>query len=57
MTKLPKEILLYEVKDSDVTYFAAVTSVDEIPEDADGQLVGNYVLNNTHKFKIRRELK
>jgi hypothetical protein len=57
MTKLPKEILLYEVTDRDVKYFQAVRSIDEIPEDVDGAPVGNYVLNNTHTFKVKRELK
>lgn len=57
MKKLPKEILVYQVKDSDVEYMSVARCVEEIPEDAHGELVGNYVLNNTYTFKIKRELK
>lgn len=55
---LPKEILVYvcdELEDGTPVY-AVANNVKEIPEDADGQLIGVYYLNTTPKFKVRREL-
>jgi len=56
--KLPKELLVYvyDVADGQELY-AVAESVDEIPEDIDGKIVGTYVLNYTATFKVRRELK
>jgi len=58
--KMPKELLVY-VFDYDVktgaALYAVAKNVDEIPEDCHGEKVGNYVLNRTATFKVKRELK
>lgn len=57
--RLPKEILVYQydtLTDGSPIY-AIAESVSEIPEDIDGQSVGNYTLNRENKFRIIRELK
>lgn len=56
--KLPNEILVYEFDEIDgKPAYAIAMNVDEIPEDADGQKVGIYILNRQSAFRIRRELK
>ena len=55
--KLPKEILIYQCDEVDgEPLYAVVLNVNEIPEDADGKKVGNYVLNQENTFRLRREL-
>ncbi len=56
--QLPKEILVYQCDEVDgEPVYAVAHKVDEIPEDAHGQKVGNYVLNQQSTFRVRRELK
>lgn len=56
--KLPKEMLIYQYDEVDgEPVYSAVCNVDDIPEDADGQRVGVYVLNTENLFRVRRELK
>lgn len=56
--KLPKEILIYQYDEVDgQPVYAVARNVDEIPEEADGQKVGIYIINRTDTFRIRRELK
>ena len=57
MKKLPKEILVFRVEERDANYLSAVENVSEIMEDSDGSEVGVYILNQTYKFRIKRELK
>lgn len=52
--QLPREILVYEMPDSDLM---AQRTVDEISEEHEGGIVGVYVLQRTHKFSVKRELK
>lgn len=55
--KMTKEILVYVCDwDNGEPLYAIASNVDEIPEDCDGQIVGNYVLNYTSTFKVKREL-
>jgi hypothetical protein len=55
--KLPKELLVYVYDHADgEDLYAVARSVEEIPEDCDGELVGNYTLNRTSTFKVKREL-
>jgi len=55
--KLPKEILVYQCDEVDgQPVYAVALTVDEIPEDADGQKVGIYVMNRADTFRVRREL-
>jgi hypothetical protein len=57
MAKLPKEILVYQCDEVDgEPLYAVALKVDDIPEDADGECVGNYVLNRKSNFHVRREL-
>jgi hypothetical protein len=59
MKNLPKEILVWkcdETEDGSPVYSVAC-SVHEIPEDADGEKVGIYVLNRQSTFALKRELK
>jgi hypothetical protein len=58
MKKLPKELLIYVCDYDDVNkpIYAVAENVNEIPEDCDGEMVGNYTLNRTSKFKVKREL-
>ena len=56
--KMPKEILVYKIDEADgEPVYAVAMHVDEIPEDADGQPVGAYVLDYQTVFRVRRELK
>ena len=56
--KLPKEMLVYIYDyDDGKPVFSVAANVDEIPEDCDGNPVGNYTLNRTSTFKVKRELK
>lgn len=58
MKKFPKEILVYQCDEVDgAPVYAVARNVDEIPEDADGQKVGIYVMNRQDTFRVRRELK
>jgi hypothetical protein len=58
MKKLPNEILVYQCDEIDgEPLYAVAMNVDDIPEDADGEKVGNYVLNRVSAFRVRRELK
>jgi hypothetical protein len=55
---LPKEILVYQCDEVDgEPVYAVAHNVEEIPEDADGQKVGVYILNRPWTFRVRRELK
>ena len=56
--RLPKELLVYVFDyDNGKPIYNVAENVDEIPDDCDGNLVGNYVLNGTHILKVKRELK
>lgn len=58
MEKLPKEILVYQEDiDKDGPYLIAQYNKDAIPDDQNGVTVGVYVLQRTHKFSVKRELK
>jgi hypothetical protein len=59
MKRLPKEILVYTADhlEDGTPVYAVANNVNEIPEDADGEKVGNYVLNTVSSFRVRRELK
>lgn len=55
---LPSEILVYQCDTCDgVPVYSVAHNVEEIPEDADGERVGVYILNRTDTFHIKRELK
>ena len=55
---LPKEILVYvfDYDEKGNPLYIIANNVDEIPEDCDGEKVGNYTLNRTATFRVRREL-
>ena len=56
--KFPKEILVYEFdRENGHPIFAVAKNVDDIPDDCSGKIIGVYVLQTTHKFVIKRELK
>ena len=57
--KMPKEVLVFVCDyDKDGTPILAVAkNVSEIPEDCDGEKVGNYTLNRVATFKVKRELR
>lgn len=56
--KMPKEILIYVCDhDKGKPIYAAVSNIDDIPEDCHGQWVGNYTLNRVSVFNVKRELK
>ena len=58
MKKFPKELLVYVCDYSDgKPIYAVAENVNEIPEDCDGNPVGNYMLNRSSTFKVKRELK
>ncbi len=59
MKKLPKEILVYQCDklDDGTAVYAVANNAQEIPEDADGQKIGVYILNHEATFRVRRELK
>jgi len=53
--KPPKEILVYQMDEIDgEPVWAVVTDIEDIPEDAHGQKIGNYTLNNISTFRVRR---
>jgi protein involved in sex pheromone biosynthesis len=54
----PIELLVYVFdRDEDGTpMYAIATSIDEIPEENDGEEVANYVLNRVRKFSVKRLL-
>ena len=56
---MPKEVLVFVCDyDKDGTPILAVAkNVSEIPEDCDGEKVGNYTLNRVATFKVKRELR
>ena len=57
--KMPKEILVYccDYDEEDGTpIFAVAKNVDDIPDDTDGETVGNYTLNRVSTFQLKREL-
>ena len=56
---LPKELIIYvfDHDESGNPMYAVANNVNEISEDCDGTIVGNYYLNNTATFRLRRELK
>jgi hypothetical protein len=56
--KLADEVLVYKCDelDDETPVYAIAEDVKEIPEDADGESVGVYVLRATYKFKVKREL-
>jgi hypothetical protein len=54
--KLPKKILLYQEDGGDDTLFIAVKNVSDIPDYHSGESVGEYILNKSYKFKVKREL-
>ena len=55
--KMVKEIMVYKVDDVDgVPIYAVATSLGEIPEDVDGQIIGIYVLSREDVFRMRRFL-
>ena len=55
---LPKEILIYRVEEVDGhPIYAVALNVNDIPEDADGDTVGIYTINQKMIFHVRRELK
>jgi hypothetical protein len=55
---LPKEILVYvcDTLDDGTPVYAVADSVDDISEEFDGQVVGNYYLDNKQKFGVKRTL-
>jgi hypothetical protein len=57
--KMPKEVLVYvcDYEEDGTPILAVVKNVNEIPEDSDGEKVGNYTLNRVATFKVKRELK
>lgn len=57
--KMPKKILLYVCDhDRDGTPLLAVaTKLDEIPEDSNGDVIGEYELITQSKLDVKRELK
>jgi len=57
--KMPKKILVYVCDhESDGTPILAVTTkLDDIPEDMNRDVVGEYELIRTNKLEVRRELK
>lgn len=56
--QLAKEILVYKCDELDdgTPVYAIAHDVKEISEDVDGESVGVYILNDTYKFKVKREL-
>ena len=57
--KMPKEVLVYvcDYEKDGTPILAVVKNVNEIPEDCDGEKVGNYTLNRVATFAVKRELK
>lgn len=51
--KMPKHIYVYQCDIIDETpVYACVDSIDEIPEDEDGSLVGKYSLDDIRQFRV-----
>jgi len=57
--KMPKKILLFVCEhDSDGTpFFAAVTKLSELPDECEGDTIGQYELITESKLTVTRELK
>lgn len=54
---LPKEILVYQCDEVDgEPIYAVAFSVNDISEEFAGEIVGNYTLNNTNVFSLKRQL-
>lgn len=55
--KMPQKLLVYVCGyDDDRPLFAAVTKLSDIPEDEDGEIVAEYNLSSTKKFKVTRSI-
>ena len=56
--KLPKHVFIYvEVTDRGDEFLAVARDIEEIPEDADHEMVGTYKLKRREQFIVRRILK
>jgi hypothetical protein len=53
---IPDELLVYVIREGDVTWFQAVKRIEEIPEEHEGDLIGVYQLASIRRFKLKREL-
>ena len=55
---MPDEIFIFaaDYLDDGTPVWTVVTNVNQIPEDAEGEIVGNYFLNKTAKFGLKRTL-
>ena len=56
MTKLTKQILVYEEKDGDETYLLALNDINDLPDDTNGYQIGIYELKDIKTLKIKKEL-
>ena len=58
MKRFPKEIFVYQYDEVDgEAVYSVARTVDEIPEESDGEKVGVYVLDRHNTFRVLRELK
>lgn len=57
--RLPKEVLIYQCDtlDDGSPVYGVTESVEGIPEDSHGDIVGVYYLNTENEFRVKRELK
>lgn len=55
---MPKELLVYicDRDEAGKPVYGVALDVRDIPDDDEGTLVGNYVLNQTHRFRLTRSL-
>lgn len=58
MKQMPKKILLYvcDHEQDGTPILAVATKLDEIPEDCNGGLIGEYQLATQSKLTVKREL-
>jgi len=53
----PTGLYVYKLPDDDDdVYYCAVESLDDIPEDLNGEVIGCYKLNDTLRFTVKRGL-
>jgi hypothetical protein len=54
----PKKVFIYvcDYDDNDEPICCVSTTVDDIPEDSDGEQIGSYSLEETSTFRINRHL-
>ena len=56
MSKLNKQILVYEEVDGDDKFLLAVNDINDLPEDIDGYQIGIYELKEIKTLKVKKDL-